>query len=438
MAESLESVSLPTASSKERLTALDAFRGLTIAGMILVNNPGNWDHIYAPLEHAPWDGCTPTDLIFPFFLFIMGVAMMFSFANREQSSGKADLLFHVFRRSAILFLLGLILASFPGVAAPKWPLLLSLAAMMVGVQFSLNTDLLGANTTGKFYKILGIVILLGGILVFAWHWSYFQTAKPIVRVPGVLQRIALCYLFGSLILLGTKSIRARIYWCIGLLVVYWVALKLLPAPDTAIAKVPSIAQWHNWLDEKLLGSHLLNERPDPEGLLSTIPAIATTLAGALCGSWLKSGISLERRLLGMFVVGNLLILAGILWDYDFPMNKKIWTSSYVVYTAGMALVFLAISLYLMDYLGYKRWATPFLIFGTNAIVVFFASGLLARVLMWATIDGMNLKVWLCENVFKNLNVISPSFASFSFAASYLILWFLLTWPLYHHKIFIKI
>lgn len=371
------------APKAERLLSLDAFRGITIAMMILVNNPGSWSHVYPPLLHAKWNGWTMTDTIFPFFMFIVGVAMTFSFAKRlERGDTRSKLFGKVVRRTVILFLLGLILAGFP--------------------YFNLGT----------------------------------------LRIPGVLQRIAVCYFFAALIVMYTGW-KGRALWAVALIVIYWAIVKLIHAPMGYEAPVTGHeGLLHDYIDSKFLSGHVYVERPDPEGILSTIPAISTTLLGVLTGNWLHSARSKLEKLVGLFVMANVGIVIGSVMAIWFPINKKIWTSSYVVFMAGMALQFLAMCYWLIEVKGYKRWATPFIIYGTNAIAVYFASGivgkLIGRYITVPTMEGsMALKPWMYQNIFVPLASDAKT-ASLFFAISYIVFWLLVMIPLYKKKIYIRV
>jgi len=380
------------ASSKQRLISLDAFRGATIAGMILVNNPGTWNAIYPQLRHAAWHGWTFTDFIFPFFLWIVGVAMTLSFARRvEEGADKSQLLLHVFRRALIIFGLGLFLNGFP----------------------------FGLVSTHDF------------------SWAT-------IRIPGVLQRIAICYLIASIIFMYT-GVKGQIGWVIGLLVSYWLMVKLIPVPGfgTGILEPTGNLCWY--IDSQLLAGHTWRGAPvpgfDPEGILSTIPAIATTLLGVLTGHWLRSDRSQGDKTDWMFVSGNFLLLLGVIMDMWLPINKNLWTSSYTIFMAGWANVCLAMFYWLIDVKGYKKWATPFVIYGMNAITVFVLSGLVARIMhliQWTTADGKttDLKSAIYDNVFTPLA--SPMNASLLFAIAFITMMYLVVWFMYKKKWFLKV
>jgi len=361
-----------------RLLSLDAFRGLTIAGMILVNNPGSWSHIYSPLRHAEWHGWTPTDLIFPFFLFIVGVAIPFSFGKRlERGDGKGALLLHVLKRSAILFGLGLFMAAFP--------------------RFDL------AN----------------------------------LRVMGVLQRIGLVYLVAApaYLYLGRRGRGALVA---TLLLGYWALLTLVPVPGFGPGDLTPDGNLGAYLDRMILGDRLWQDTWDPEGLLSTLPAIATTLLGIFTGEWLKTEKTKGVKTLGMAVAGVAGMALGLMWDTGFPINKSLWTSSYVLFTAGAGLLLLAGFFWAMEMRGWKGWALPFQIYGMNAIAVFVASGLLAKQmgLTRVGVENVSLKGWIYERLFASWA--GPLNGSLFFALSYVLFWLAIMWVLYRRRIFIKI
>ncbi|MDT7689481.1 MAG: hypothetical protein QOE46_2240 [Acidobacteriota bacterium] len=367
-----------------RMLSLDAFRGMTVAGMILVNNPGTWSAIYSPLEHAAWHGWTPTDLVFPFFLFIVGVSITLALSRRAEAGGsKRDLYLKIVRRSAIIFALGLFLAGFPF--------------------FNLST----------------------------------------IRITGVLNRIAVCYLFAALIFLKTNWRRQAVVVAV-LLVAYWAILSFVPAPGFAVGDLSKQGGIASYVDRVLLGNHIWkggDKIYDPEGLLSTIGALATTLIGVLTGHLLRSRRSPLEKVTAMFVAGVAGVVAGWAWNYWLPVNKALWTSSYVLLTAGMALELLACCYWLIDLKGYKRWSVPFVVFGSNALAVFFLTGICARLLgiiKLASADGK--QVALQSIIFKNLfaSWASPVNASLAFAVCFVLVWLGLMWLLYRRGIFIKV
>lgn len=370
-------------NSSGRMLSLDVFRGLTIAGMVLVNNPGTWGAIYGPLKHAEWHGWTPTDLIFPFFLFIVGISITLAFARRvESGDDQFDLLKKIFKRSAIIFALGLFLNGFP----------------------------------------------------------FFDLAE--IRIPGVLQRISICYLVASIIFLKS-SWRTQAIIASALLLLYWILMTIVPVPGFSAGDLGKEGNLAAYIDRWLLGSHIWKGGKvfDPEGLLSTLPAISTTLFGVLTGHWLRSTRTQMEKVGGMFFAGACAVATGWAWHSFFPINKSLWTSSYTVFTAGMALQLLAICYWLVDIKGYKRWAKPFVIFGVNALALFVFSGLLGRLMSVIKMprgDGssISLQPYIFQNLFASWA--SPINASLFYAISYILFWLLLMWLLYRKRIFIKV
>lgn len=367
-----------------RLVSLDAFRGLTIAGMLLVNNPGSWASIYPPLEHAPWNGWTPTDLIFPFFLFIVGVAMTLSFGKLlDRGATRRDLLIKTAKRSALIFLVGLALHSFP------W----------IGYDFS--------------------------------H----------LRIPGVLQRIAVAYFFASAIYLFVPTVKGRVLTLAVLLYGYWFLQTLVPVPGGFTGVLKPSLDLGAWIDRAVFTTdHLWSQSRtwDPEGLLSTIPAIGTALLGALAGTWLATPRSRTEKVLGLFIAGFAGMVIGAMWDWAFPINKSLWTSSYVIFTAGIACQLFALCYWLIDVQGYRKWATPFVIFGMNAIAAFFLSSAGARTLNLIKVgpDDIALKTYLYRNFFASWA--TPLNASLAFAVTYVLFWLGIMTILYKRRIFIKL
>jgi predicted acyltransferase len=380
----------------ERLNSLDAFRGFTIAGMMLVNNPGSWGAIYPQLEHASWSGWTFTDWIFPFFLWIVGVAMTFSFAYRkERGDSDGKLLMQVFRRAIIIFLLGLFLTAFP-------------------------------------FGLLGSHFSLGSL-----------------RIPGVLQRIAICYMIASIIFLKT-TMRGQVRVLVLLLAAYWLAVKLIPVPGYGAGILDPLGNLVWYIDSNLLAGHTWRGAPaaggDPEGILSTIPAIATTLFGALTGQYLRGAThSKEEKTAWMFVVGSGLLFLGAWFDMYLPINKNMWTSSFSIFMAGWALVIFSIFYFLIDVKGYKRWATPLTIYGMNAIFVFVLSGVLGRLLSLTKFnvmlsDGTFADVGLKTIIMQNLinPFFSPLMASLVWAIAWDLMLFLFAWGMWKKKWFLKV
>lgn len=401
----------PVVPARERLIALDVFRGLTIAGMLLVNNPGSWGAIFPPLRHAEWHGWTPTDLIFPFFLFIVGITTHLSLsARRARGDGDGPLVRQVLRRGALIFLFGLFLAWFPGFT---W-------GAVEGV------------AEPSFLQRVGDRLL---------H----------TRIPGVLQRIALAYVAGALITLRT-TVRTQLAVLAALLLGYWAVMTLVPVPGTGATGLAAIAEPSNtvaaWLDRLLLdwgawGNHLwsLGRTWDPEGVLSTVPAVGSVILGVLAGRWIGRALPLAERLNGLFAVGALGMVAGLVWHWAFPINKNLWTSSYVVFTAGMAAVTLATCLWLIDVRGSRWWTTPFVVFGVNPILAFVGSGLMARLIysvISVEVDGRrtSLQAAIYQAVYAPW--LPPQVASLLFALSFVLVWLAVLWVLYRRGIFLKV
>ncbi|HOI48626.1 MAG TPA: DUF5009 domain-containing protein [Prolixibacteraceae bacterium] len=365
----------------QRYLALDVLRGMTIALMILVNNPGSWAHIYAPLRHAAWHGCTPTDLVFPFFLFVVGVSMFFSFSKYNNSLNRESLL-KIGRRTLLIFAIGLFLNSFP-----QW--------------------------TADFSKL---------------------------RLLGVLQRIALAYGLASLIVLATP--RKYLPYLGGIiLLAYWALLAGMGGADPfSLEGNATIA-----FDKAILGENHLYKgfgTPfDPEGLLSTLPAIVTVIIGYLVGSLIKNAEK-SRVPQTLVIYGVAGIAAGLLWGQFFPINKPLWTSSYVLYTAGWASLVLALLIWMIDLKGYSRWTTFFVVFGMNPLFIFALSGLwaktLTRLIRFPGIDGKmtNGYTWLYREIFVPLA--GDLNGSLLFAISHVLIFWLIGLILYKKKIFIKV
>jgi predicted acyltransferase len=366
-----------TAPTTERLRSLDVFRGATIAAMILVNDAGDWDKTYGPLLHAKWHGWTLTDLVFPFFLFAVGVAIPYAFAGPLHRQ--------IVRRTVLLFALGLFLSWFP------------------------------------FYTV---------------DWSS-------ARIPGVLQRIAVVYFVAALAWLHLRP-PTRAFLGLALLAGYWLAMMLVPVPGHGAGDLSPDGNLAAWIDHALLGRHTWKHAPgpgDPEGILSTLPAIATALAGLFTGDWLRSSRAPREKLRGMILWGFVATVAGLILDLWFPINKNLWTSSYVLFTAGVALLLLAAFYYVIDMKQREGWAKPFLVFGTNAIVAYAGSALLAKSAMlihWQEAGGgtVTLQKWLYDHLFAAW--LPDYVASLAWALAFVVLCWGLTAVLYRRRIFIKI
>ncbi|WP_432708789.1 acyltransferase family protein [Pedobacter sp.] len=378
-------------NSPQRLLSLDFFRGATVAAMILVNNPGDWGNIYAPLRHAEWNGCTPTDLIFPFFLFIVGVSIAYAMGSKKADpSLHRQILIKAFKRSLILFGLGLFLSLYPK--------------------------------------------------IFTSPVEALQT----VRIPGVLQRIALVFFISAVIFLkNTEKNIFRIF--IGLLVFYWAMMTFVPVPGVGYPNLEKETNLGAWIDRSILTeAHLWKSAKtwDPEGLFSTIPAIATGLFGVLVGVFLKrKDMDAATKIAWLFSTGFTAIGLGLLWDLQFPINKSLWTSSFVLYTGGMATVILSLSYWIIDIQRYNKFTTPFVVYGVNAITVFFLSGLLPRTLNMFTISmpggkEIGLQNWIYQTYYSAN--FSPVNASLAWAVTQILFWYIILYIMYKKKIIIKV
>jgi predicted acyltransferase len=368
-----------------RLESLDVFRGITIAAMLLVNNPGSWSHVYPPLQHAAWNGSTPTDLVFPFFLFIVGITTTFSLDGlMDRGVPRGELLRKALIRAAVIAGLGLALQGFP----------------------------------------------------------HYDVAH--LRIFGVLPRIALCYLVAATIVLST-GVRGQAGALAGLLVGYWILLLCVPVPGVGPGVLEPDMNLANWLDLHVIGANHLPRDPgtwDPEGILSSLGATATVLCGVLAGHWIRSGRRGTAIPVGLGLAGGVALLVGLMWSQEFPINKSLWTGSYVLFSAGIAALVLAGLSWLVDVKAHRRWARPFIVFGTNAITAYWLSSLLAIVLEWVLIPGpvdgepLVLRAYLYETVFASW--LSPAGASLAYAITYVLLWLGLLSFLYRRRIFIRI
>ncbi|WP_142784768.1 acyltransferase family protein [Changchengzhania lutea] len=366
-------------STSGRLISLDVLRGLTILLMILVNTPGSWAYVYPPLRHAEWHGCTPTDLVFPFFLFIVGVSAWFSFKKYGTKLSRTTL-FKILKRATIIFLLGFLLNLYP----------------------------------------------------------FFDFEK--VRVMGVLQRIAIAYAFGAIICLSFK--RKKLLFVLGLIVLgYWSLLYFCSAENPYSLNENIVRKFDLFVFGEKHIYKGFGIPFDPEGLLSTIPSIATVIIGYLVGQFisLETGILLKIKKLVLY--GVLLTVIGFAWGFLFPINKALWTSSFVLYTAGLAILFLALLIYVIDFKGYNKWAKPFVHFGTNPLFIFVFSGLYVKTISYlieipfkdSTISGYQ---YLYSQVFVpiagNMN------GSLLFALAHIAVYWVICYFLYKNRIFIKI
>jgi predicted acyltransferase len=380
-----------TAVRPGRLLSLDVLRGLTIAFMILVNNNGNEAHAYWPLKHAAWNGFTPTDLVFPTFLFLVGISTVYSTAARlAQGATRQSLFLHVLRRSIILYLLGIVVNSFP--------------------YFHLHT----------------------------------------MRFYGVLPRIAICYLIIASLYLISPGWRSKAALAIAALAGYWILMRFVPVPGYGIPThdIPLLDRDANltaWLDRQIFSApHLYEHTRDPEGLLSTIPALATALLGLLTGIWLRTQRTLKAKAAGIATAGLTGVLLGGLWNLSFPINKKLWTSSYVLFAGGLSLLLLALCLVIVDLRdktpgtsGPSRSFSPFLAFGTNAISAYVFSELLQSTLTSIhPHQGINLQQLLYRSIADVIP--NQAFASLFYSIAFVAICWVPVSLLYRRSIFIKI
>lgn len=361
-----------------RLLSVDALRGLTVAAMVLVNNPGTWSAVYGPLRHAEWHGWTPTDMVFPFFLFVVGVSIALALGPALER-GAGGLPVRVLRRAAVIFALGLLLHALP----------------------------------------------------------FFPLAT--LRIPGVLQRIAVCYLLAALLVGATRGARGWRVQAVtagALLVGYWLLMTKVAAPGQEAGDLSPDGNLAGYVDRLVLGSRHIWQATrvyDPEGILSTLPATATTLLGVLAGHWLRTGQVAGRagaQIVGGLAVGGVAAAAlGWLWGLSFPVNKPLWTSSYALLMAGLAALVLAACHWVIEVRGRRGWAAPFALLGVHALTLFFLSSLMAKLLFIVRVGagGPRLQTWLFEHVFAPWA--SPVDASLAYALAYVLLWWALMWAL---------
>ncbi len=371
------------AAIKGRMISLDAFRGITIALMILVNNPGDPGNVYSLLSHAAWNGWTIADTVFPAFLFIVGVSIVFSLDKQiEKKVSTPALMARILKRTVILFALGIFVNILP--------------------RFDLST----------------------------------------LRIPGVLQRISVCYFFVCLIVLKS-GLRGRILWLIGLLASYWLMMRFIPVPGIGAGVLEPGKNFAAWVDSHILKGYMWSYyggKWDPEGIVSTIPAIATTLFGVLTGQWLKSSFSGGRKIAGMLLAGSLLMPAGLILGHWLPINKSIWTSTFSIFMAGLAVVSLAFFYWFIDIAGFVRWSKPLAILGMNAITVYILSivyGYYLWPLELETFAGEKISChsYLFRYFFTHLG---PKVDSLLWAFWIVLSMYLVAWILWRKRIFIKI
>ncbi len=422
---------------KSRLVSLDVLRGLTIMLMTIVNNPGDWGHVYAPLLHAEWHGCTPTDLVFPTFLFIVGVSVVFASPNKDSGPSAIQ---KIGTRTLRIFCLGLFLSFWSKINIGGTEGLALLALRLAFTLLIVIALFSEYHPKRQFYVALAVFVSM--MTAAFGGFSDFET----VRIPGVLQRIAVVYLIISLLYLHSGW-QAQALTGLLLLVGYWAIMTLIPVPGMGTPNLDKGTNIAAWLDNLLLPGHLwvTSKTWDPEGILSTLPAIATGIAGLLTGALLRANLSVTEKWRYLFIGGVLGIAAGLAWHVVFPMNKALWTSSFVLYTAGIALAVLAILYFFIDVKGVNGWTKLFVIFGVNPMVVFFFSGIIPRVLSSIKVAhpldpsqaAMGLQTFLYK-FYLEPHFSDPKNASLAYALIYLSFWFLILYILFKRKLIFKV
>lgn len=422
---------------RPRLISLDVLRGLTIILMTIVNNPGDWGHVYPPLLHAGWHGCTPTDLVFPTFLFIVGVSVVLATPVKILNAVTLE---KILTRTLRIFCLGMFLYFFAKIQAfglEGVPLLLVRLVITAVVVVALFSDY---DKKLQLVVAVGVLILMT-VLAFGGFKDY-----ETVRIPGVLQRIAIVYLIVSLLYL-TTGWKTQAGIGITVLLAYWALMTLVPVPGVGAPNFDKGTNLGAWLDNYLLPGHLwaTSKTWDPEGILSTLPAIGTGIAGLLVGTLLTSGLSKDKKATYLLVSSVIAIVLGLVWNIVFPINKALWTSSYVLYAAGIASLCLVILYYVIDVLCISGWTKFFVIFGVNPMVVFFFSGIIPRVLSSikvaypgdATHEAIGLQTYIYEFLLLP-NFSDPINASLAYALTYLTFWFIVLYILYRNKLVFKV
>jgi len=422
--------------TRERLISLDVFRGLTILLMTIVNNPGDWGHVYAPLLHSEWHGCTPTDLVFPFFIFIMGVAVPLAMPTKSWD----DTTFNkILVRSLRMFCLGIFFNFFAKIqlfGLDGIPLLISRLIITIVVGYALM-----GNFSSKVKNILAFSVLFIYLFLAYSGIEAYQS----VRLPGVLQRIGIVYFVVSLLYLKTSK-KTQIITGVILLLAYWAIMTLIPVPGIGEANLEKGTNLASWLDSVLLKGHMYRETItwDPEGILSTLPSIVNGIIGLLIGLILQREIPKTQKASKIAIAGVALIIAGLIWSIVFPINKSLWTSSYVLYTTGLAATCLAILYYIIDIADYKKGFKLFLIWGVNPMIVFFFSQIIPQALVMVQLKNP-------ENPETQINLLNylyhfgiapffsdPKMASLSGALVYVGIWSFILWVFYKNKLIFKV
>lgn len=363
------------------MLSLDVLRGVTIAFMIMVNNNGG--HAWWPFEHSAWNGWTPTDLVFPTFLFLVGVTIVFSLESRlRRGTPAATILPRVLRRFVLLFCLGLFVNGFP-----------------------------------------------------TFPWAH-------LRIYGVLQRIAICYLIGSLLYLWNRRAANKVVLLVCILIGYYIIMRWVPVPGYGLPgrDIPFLDKDANmvaWLDRHIFPGRLYEGVRDPEGLLSDLPALGTTLLGMLTALWLRTNRSLQQKWAGLLAGGVVCILLGELWNPWFPINKKLWTSSYVLFAAGVSLVVWALLMWMTEIRGWRKgWASFWLVLGTNAITAYVLSEVLASLGGTLHVGSLTLQQFVYAHVFAEIH--PPGLASLLYSICFMLVCWLPMVVLYRRKIFLRV
>lgn len=421
---------------KERLISLDVFRGLTILLMTIVNNPGDWGNVYPPLLHAEWHGCTPTDLVFPFFIFIMGVAVPLAMPDKFYDGTTFN---KILVRSLRMLCLGIFFNFFGKIQ------LFGLEGILLLIGRLAITIAAGYALMGSFSSKIKNILAFSILFIYLFLAYSGIEAYSDVRLPGVLQRIAIVYFVVSLLYLKTSQ-KTQIITGIVLLLGYWAIMTLIPVPGIGDANLDKGTNLASWLDGVLLKGHMYRRTVtwDPEGILSTFPSIVNGIIGLLIGQLLQLNFPKTKKAQKMAIAGAALIIGGLIWNIVFPINKSLWTSSYVLYTTGLATTFLAILCYIIDIADYKKGFKPFLIWGVNPMIVFFTSQIIPQALVMIefqnphkTEEKINLlnylySFWIAP-FFSN-----PMTASLAGALVYVCIWTFILWIFYRNKLIFKV
>lgn len=422
--------------TKERLISLDVFRGFTILLMTIVNNPGSWATVYPPLLHSDWNGCTPTDLVFPFFIFIMGVAVAFAMPNKTFDSTTFN---RILVRSVRMFCLGVFFNFFGKIqlfGLEGIPLLIGRLVITAAVGYALMGSFNSKIKTYLAFSILVIYLFLA--------YSGIEAYEN-VRLPGVLQRIGIIYFIISLLYLKTTQ-KTQLLVALALLLGYWGIMTLIPVPGIGISNLEKGTNLASWIDSIVLKGHMweVTNTWDPEGILSAIPAIATGIIGMFIGQLLKRTIPKLEIAKRMGIYGAVLVSLALVWNIVFPINKSLWTSSFVLYTAGLAILSLTVFYYIIDISNYKKWTKIFLFWGVNPMIVFFLSEIIPQAFQMISLQNPTItteQINLLDYIYS-FGVLpffnNPMTASLAFALIYTGFWTILLWYFYKNKMIFKV